>query len=221
MSKVIGIDLGTTNSVVAVMEGWGAGGHRQPGRRPHHAVGRGLLEGRPSGRPGRQAAGRHQPREHRVLDQALHGPQAGRGRVGDQPRAVPGRRERQRRCVGRGARQEVLAARNLRDDSPEAEDRGRGLSRREGHRRRDHGAGLLQRRAASGHQGRGQDRRAERPAHRQRADRGGAGLRPRQEEGREDRGLRLRRRHLRHLGARGGRGRRRGEGHQRRHAPRR
>ena len=58
-------------------------------------------------------------------------------------------------------------------------------------------------------------------AHRQRADRRGARLRPRQEEGRDDRGLRLRRRHLRHLGARGGRGRRRGEGHERRHAPRR
>jgi hypothetical protein len=39
----------------------------------------------------------------------------------------------------------------------------------------------------------------QRPAHRQRADGGGARLRPRQEEGRDDRGLRLRRRHLRHL----------------------
>ena len=61
----------------------------------------------------------------------------------------------------------------------------------------------------------------ERAAHHQRADRGGARLRPRQEEGRNDRGLRLRRRHLRHLGARSRRGRRRGEGDQRRHAPRR
>ena len=48
----------------------------------------------------------------------------------------------------------------------------------------------------------GQDRRPQRAAHHQRADRGGAGLRPRQEEGRDDRRLRLRRRHLRHLGAR-------------------
>ena len=78
---------------------------------------------------------------------------------------------------------------------------------------------LLQRLAAPGHQGRGQDRRARRPAHRQRADGGRAGLRPRQEEGRDDRRLRLRRRHLRHLGAGGRRGRGRGQGHQRRHPP--
>ena len=55
----------------------------------------------------------------------------------------------------------------------------------------------------------------------QRAHRGGARLRPRQEEGRDDRRLRLRRRHLRHLDPRGRRGRGRGQGHQRRHPPRR
>ena len=60
-----------------------------------------------------------------------------------------------------------------------------------------------------------------RPAHRERAHGGRAGLRPRQEEGRDDRRLRLRRRHLRHLRARGRRGRGRGQGHQRRHPPRR
>ncbi len=56
-------------------------------------------------------------------------------------------------------------------------------------------------------------------APRQRADGGGARLRPGQEEGRDHRGLRLRRRHLRHLDPGGGRGRGRGEGHQRRHPP--
>ena len=81
--------------------------------------------------------------------------------------------------------------------------------------------GVLQRRAAAGHQGRRQDRRPRSAAHHQRADGGGAGLRSRQEEGREDRRLRPRRRHLRHLGARAGRGRLRGEEHQRRHPPRR
>ena len=90
-----------------------------------------------------------------------------------------------------------------------------------GHRRGHHRAGLLQRLAAPGHEGRRQDRRVERAAHHQRADGGGARVRPRQEEGRNDRRLRLRRRHLRHLGARGGRGRRRSEGDQRRHASRR
>ena len=58
-------------------------------------------------------------------------------------------------------------------------------------------------------------------AHHQRADGGGARLRPRQEEGREDRRLRLRRRHLRHLDPRGGRERGRGEVDERRHPPRR
>ena len=56
-------------------------------------------------------------------------------------------------------------------------------------------------------------------AHHQRADRGRAGLRARQEEGRDHRGLRLRRRHVRHLDPRSRRRRGRGEVDQRRHAP--
>ena len=67
----------------------------------------------------------------------------------------------------------------------------------------------------------GRDRRPRRQAARERADRRGARLRSRQEEGPDDRGLRLRRRHLRHLDPRGGRGRGRGEVDQRRHPPRR
>ena len=72
------------------------------------------------------------------------------------------------------ARQEVLAARDLRDGPAEAEAGRRGLSRREGHRRGHHRAGVLQRRAAPGDEGRRQDRRPERAAHHQRADGGGA-----------------------------------------------
>ena len=53
------------------------------------------------------------------------------------------------------------------------------LPRRAGRGRGDHGARLLRRRPAPGHQGRRQDRRAERAAHHQRAHRGGAGLRAR------------------------------------------
>jgi molecular chaperone DnaK len=52
-------------------------------------------------------------------------------------------------------------------------------------------------------------------AHRQRADGGCAGVRARQEEGRDDRRLRLRRRHIRHFDSRGGRRGRRGQGHER------
>ena len=98
---------------------------------------------------------------------------------------------------------------------------GRGLSRREGDRGGHHGAGLLQRQPAPGDQGRRPHRRPERAAHHQRADRGVARLRPRQEEGRKDRRLRSRRRHLRHLDPRDRRRRLRGQGDQRRHLPRR
>ena len=60
-----------------------------------------------------------------------------------------------------------------------------------------------------------------RQAHHQRADGGRARLRPRQEEERDHRRLRLRRRHVRHLDPRGRRQRRAGHLDQRRHAPRR
>ncbi len=75
MAKIIGIDLGTTNSVVAVMEGG------DPVVIPT-AEGSRLLpsvvafqqERRAPGRPDRQAPGRGQPGKHGLFDQALHGP---------------------------------------------------------------------------------------------------------------------------------------------------
>ena len=173
---------------------------------------------RAPGRRDREAPVGDESEGHHLLHQALHGPAPLRGAGGDQARALRRRRRQGRRGRGARARQELHAARDLGDDAPEAQGRGRGLPRREGHRGGDHRAGVLQRRAAPGHQGRRRDRRPRRQAHHQRADRGGARLRARQEEGREDRRLRLRRRHLRHLDPRGGRERRRGEGHQRRHA---
>ena len=75
MSKIIGIDLGTTNSVVAVMEGGEPVVITNPEGSRITPVGRGLHQvRRAAGRAGGQAAGRHQPREHGLLDQALHGP---------------------------------------------------------------------------------------------------------------------------------------------------
>jgi hypothetical protein len=122
-------------------------------------------------------------------------------------------------------RASVHAARDLGDDPAEDEADRRGLPRPPRHQGRHHGAGLLQRLPAPGHQGRRQDRRPRGAAHHQRAHRGRARLRPRQEEGREDRRVRPRRRHVRHLDPRALRRRRhapvRGEVHQRRHAPRR
>ena len=66
----------------------------------------------------------------------------------------------------------------------EAEEGRRGLPGREGHRGGHHRPGVLQRRPAPGDQGRRPHRRPRRQAHRQRADRGRARLRPRQEQGR-------------------------------------
>ena len=80
MSKIIGIDLGTTNSVVAVMEGGEPvvitnpeGGRLTPSVVAFTKTGERLVG------PGRQAPGGDQSREHRLLHQALHGPEVRRG----------------------------------------------------------------------------------------------------------------------------------------------
>ena len=113
---------------------------RHPERRgrPHDAVRRRLHQGRRAARrPDRQAPGRHQPAEHRLLDQALHGPQDVRGvrkrrsafrtRSSAAPNDV---------AIGRGPGQALHAARDLGDDPPEDEADRRGLPRPDGRRRR-------------------------------------------------------------------------------------
>ena len=223
MAKTIGIDLGTTNSCMAVIEGGeptvipnAEGGTDHPVRRRVH-------EGRPAARRGaREAPAGDEPPEHDLLDQAVHGAQVRRGLRGDEDRPVRGRRGPERRRPRQGRRQGVRAAGDQRDDPPEAEGRRRGVPRRAGHRRGRHRSGLLQQRAARGDQGRRQDRRPQRPAHHQRADRGRARLRPRQGDLRpDDPRLRPRRRHVRRLDPRARRGRLRGEGDERRQPPRR
>ena len=200
--------------------------HRLRRRRTDDPVGRRVHQDRRAPRrPARQAPGRHQPGQHRLFDQALHGPPLGRpgDEAGQGARPVQGREGRQeRRRQGRSRRrQELHAAGDQRDDPPEAQDRRRGLSRREGDRGGHHGPGLLRRHPAPGDQGRRPDRRPRRQADHQRADGVGAGLRPRQEARREGRRVRPGRRHVRHLDPRAGRGRLRGQGDQRRHPPRR
>ena len=196
---------------------------RERGGRAHDPVGRRLHRGRRAARRHRgQAPGRDEPREHDLLDQALHGPQGGRGQGGGDDRPLQGRRRPQRRRPRRRARQAVQPAGDQRDDPAEAEDRRRSEARRDGRQRRDHGPRLLQRRPAPGDQGRRQDRRPRRQADHQRADRGLARLRARQREGRpDDPRLRPRRRHLRRLGAGNRRRRLRGEVDRRRQPPRR
>ena len=122
-------------------------------------------------------------------------------------------------------KQDRAAAGVGRDPAQDEEDR-RGLSRRGSHRGGHHRAGVLQRLAAAGDQGRRPDRRPRGQADHQRADRGRARVRHGQEGRRpQDRGLRPRRRHVRHLDHRDRRGRRRapvrGAVDQRRHLPRR
>ena len=72
MGKIIGIDLGTTNSCVAVMEGG------EPvvianaeGARTTPSVVGFTKDRRASGRSGRKASGRHQPRPHRYLPSSV------------------------------------------------------------------------------------------------------------------------------------------------------
>ena len=222
MSKIIGIDLGTTNSVVAVMEGGEPVVITNPegSRITPSVVGFTKSGERLVGQVAKRQAVTNPENTVFSIKRFM-------GRKFDEVneemkmvpytvvRAIERRRAHQRR------RQGILAARNLRDDPAEAEAGGRGVPRPDGDQGGHHGAGVLQRRAAPGDQGRRADRRPRGDAHRQRADRGGARLRPRQEEGRDHRRLRLRRRHVRHLDPGGRRRRRRGQGDQRRHAPRR
>ena len=74
MAKIIGIDLGTTNSVVAVMQG----GEpvvipNQEGARTTPSVVGIHQNRRAPGGPGGQAAGDHQSREYDLFDQAIYG----------------------------------------------------------------------------------------------------------------------------------------------------
>ena len=201
MAKTIGIDLGTTNSCMAVLEGGeptvienAEGGRTTPPSSPSRLR-------RAPRRHRRQAPGRHQPAEHRLLDQALHGPQGGRGARGGVDRPLQGRLRPQRRRAGRGRRRAALPAGDQRDDPAEAEDRRRSVPGRDGRLGGDHRPRLLQRRPAPGDQGRRQDRRARRQAHHQRAHGRLAGLRPRQGVRPDDPRVRPRRRHLRRVRA--------------------
>ena len=107
----------------------------------------------------------------------------------------------------------------VRRGAPGAEARRRGAPGQVGDQGGGHRPGLLQRRAAAGHQGRRADRRAGRAADPQRAHRCGAGLRLRKAGEREDRRLRPRGRHAGRQRPGGGQGRVRRGGHRRRHLP--
>ena len=204
-----------------------AQGDRELGRRTHDAFGRRVSGGRRN--PGRrvgEAAGRHQRQEHGVRGQAADRPALrGKGSAeGHQPDALQDRQARQRRRLGRDPRQEDRAVAGVGGNPAQDEEDGGGLPRRGSDRGGHHRAGVLQRLAAPGDQGRRQDRRPRGQAHHQRADGRGARVRHGQEGRRsQDRRLRPGRRHVRHLDHRDRGDRRRapvrGAVDQRRHVP--
>ncbi len=193
MGKIIGIDLGTTNSCVAVMEGG------QPVVIPN-AEGQRTTpsivaftdkDERLVGQPAKNQVITN-PENTVYVDQALHGAALRRGPRRDAPRAVQGHRVRQRRSRG-DSRHRLFPSRDLRRCSPEDEEDRGGLSRRDGHGGGHHRPGVLQRRPAAGHQGCGAHRGARRQAHRQRAHGGRARVRAGQgRPGGDHRGLRPR-----------------------------
>ena len=226
MDKVIGIDLGTTNSCVAVVREWRADGHRQPRRIQDDAVDGGDDRGGQAARRSpREAPGDHQRREHRLRRQAAHRAQV------ELAAGEAGRPDVRRTRSSKGPHGDVRI--QLRDKTysvPEIsamilagdEAHRRGVPRSRGHQGGRHGPGVLQRQPAPGHQGRRRDRRARRHPHHQRAHRGRARVRLRQEDRQARRGVRPRRRHVRHLDPRDRRGRRvQGHRDRGRHVPRR
>ncbi len=224
MGKIIGIDLGTTNSVVAVMEGG------EPVVIPSAEGGRTVPSVVAFSKAGERLVGQIAKRQaitnptntvysiKRFMGRRWDDPEVQRSRELVPYTRREGQQER-RHQGGRLGRQELHPARDLRDDPPEAQDGRRGVPGREGDRGGHHRARLLRRHPAPGDQGRRPHRGPGRQAHHQRAHRVVPGLRPGQAEGRADRRLRPGRRHLRHLHPGAGRRRVRGQGHQRRHPP--
>ena len=183
MAKIIGIDLGTTNSCVAIMEGGkprvienSEGDRTTPSVVAFTKDGE-VLVGQPAKRQAvtnphntlfavKRLIGRKFDDEVVQRDMKMVPYKIVRADNGDAWVEVQGKKHG--------------AAGDLRARAHEDEEDRRGLSRRAGHRGGDHRPRLLQRLPAPGHQGCRPHRGPGREAHHQRAHRGGAGLRPRQ-----------------------------------------
>ena len=181
LGKVIGIDLGTTNSCVAVMEG-GAPQvipNQEGARTTPSIVGFTAKGERLVGQIAKRQALTN-PKNTVFAVKRLIGRKfnSHRGRAGPALPALPAGRGAQRRRPHPDRGQGLLPARDLLLRPAEAEGRGRGLPRRAGGRGDHHRPRLLQRPPAPGHQGRRPHRRPQGLAHHQRADGGGPRLRP-------------------------------------------
>ena len=159
--KIIGIDLGTTNSVVAVMERRRGQGHPQPGRQPPDPQRRRLhRQGRAAGRRPGQAAGGHQPAAHRSTRSsaswAAGTRRSSRKRSWSRTRSSAGPNELVKVDIdGKQYTPPEISAMILRK-LKEAAEAYLGPHRPQGGH---HGAGVLQRRPAAGDHRRGPDRR--------------------------------------------------------------
>ena len=184
MGKIIGIDLGTTNSVVAIMEGEAKVIANEEGARTDAVGGRLRPRGDPR-RPDRPRQAITNPENTVFSVKRFMGRKFDEVGRGDQARPVQGRRGANGDAWIEIRGKKVSPPEISAHDPAEAEAGRRGVPGRDGDRGGHHRARVLQRLAAPGDQGRRQDRRPRRQAHHQRADRGRARLRPRQEEGRD------------------------------------
>ena len=162
MAKIIGIDLGTTNSVVAVMEGG------EPKVIPNEEGGRTTPSVVGFTKNGERLVGQVAKRQAITNpENTIYSIKRFMGRrfdeVNEEMKMVPYKvvQSGDHVAVDR-AGQGVHAAPDLRVHPSEAEEGRRGLPWRDRHRRRHHRAGVLQRRAAPGDQGRRPDRRPRR-----------------------------------------------------------
>ena len=189
MGKVIGIDLGTTNSCVAVMEGG------EPTVIPNAEGSRTTPSVVAFTKNGERLVG-SPPSARRSPTRRTRSTRSSASWAASSTRSTRGEKMVPYEVVG-GANGDARVEAGGKDFTPQeisAHDPAEAQGRRRGAtwastvtQGRHHGPGLLQRRPAPGHQGRRQDRRPRGAAHHQRADRRRAGLRPGQEEGREDR----------------------------------